>query len=180
MSSKVLSLACLTALTIFAAVSIDAQRRDYLTDAEIELVRDAQEIDLRIAVLTNAADRRFLVLEKKSPAKESEKWGPAPKGTRLDLLTDIQKIIQKAIDDIDDVAARKPDDKLFPKAVWKLNVACVGYQPRLRSFLDAVVNEKERGSILTSLDLCEQVIEAAPKVPKEPSKTDRKKQKEAN
>jgi len=37
-------------------------QRDYFTDQEIEMVRDAQAIDSRIDVLTHAIDRRFSVL----------------------------------------------------------------------------------------------------------------------
>jgi len=41
-------------LTLLFPAAAKAQRRDYLSNEEIELVRDAQEIDLRIEVLTKA------------------------------------------------------------------------------------------------------------------------------
>ena len=40
-----------------------AQNRDYLTDEEIEMVRDTEEIDKRIDVLIRCIDRRFAVLK---------------------------------------------------------------------------------------------------------------------
>jgi hypothetical protein len=46
----------------YFAASAHAQRRDYMTEAEIELVRDSQEIDKRIDVLTKMIDRRFTAL----------------------------------------------------------------------------------------------------------------------
>lgn len=169
-------------LSIFAysAAGANAQRRDYLTDAEIELVRDAQEIDLRIMVLTTAADRRFLAIAGQTPAKENEKWGPMPKGSRFELITDIQKILQKAIDDIDGVAERNMDAKLFPKAVWGLADACTRYQPKFKTLLDEVKEERERGSVLNSIELCANVAEAAERVPKEPQKDEKKKKNNDN
>ena len=47
---------------MFCISSISAQRRDFLTDEEIEIVRDAQDIDARIDVLVKMMDRRFGVL----------------------------------------------------------------------------------------------------------------------
>src|SRR2546421_7864948 len=78
-----------------------AQARDYLTDDEIELIRDAQQIDMRIDVLTHAIDRRFAALNinVSPPArKETADWGAPPTGTRLQLLYDIKRLLHKAID----------------------------------------------------------------------------------
>src|SRR5690349_14570565 len=100
MTKIILSLTVFTAIfciALFFPLAADAQkRRDYLTEEEIELVRDAQEIDLRIMVLTKAIDRRFAVLNNRTP-KEKEEWGALPKGTRVELLIDIEKLLQKAI-----------------------------------------------------------------------------------
>ena len=169
------------ALTMLGAVSTTpAQRRDYLTDAEIELVRDAQQIDLRITVLTKAIDRRFFVLvidsaRTKEFEKEGEKWGELPKGSKVELLRDISSILRKAVDDIDDVAERNSDSKFFPKAVAKLDTACKDYKIRSRKFIDTAADERERGALLGSIDLCDQVNEAALRLPKEPAKPEKKK-----
>ncbi len=168
-------------LTLFFPASANAQRRDYLTNEEIELVRDAQEIDLRIGILTNAIDRRFLVLnndnsQAKKVEKDLDKWGELPKGSRSAMLWDIERILQKAIDDIDSVAEHKQmDEKLFPKAVFGLANACQGYIPKLKTLYDSIKNEKEKGSILGAIDDCNQVIEASAKVPKETPKEKKKK-----
>ena len=65
------------------ATNASPQRRDYMTDAEIELVRDAQDIDARIGVLSKMIDRRFAALGinvggAAIPNKETDKWGPTP------------------------------------------------------------------------------------------------------
>lgn len=164
---------------LFFTSPASAQRRDYLTDAEIELVRDAQEIDLRIGVLTRALERRIAVLNNvattTSKEKDADKWGEAPKGTRQQLVLDIERILQKAIDDIDEVATRNMDSKLFPKAMHKLTASCREYIPQFKSLFDRAGDEKEKGALLGAMENCNAVIDASFKVPKEPAKEEKKK-----
>ncbi len=169
------------ALFVFvAAPDANGQRRDFMTDAEIELVRDAQDIDLRIDVLTKMIDRRFSALGINAggwtpPAKETEKWGETPTGTRPELFRDIRRLLQKAVDDIDDVAEHdkntltqnKTTGKLFPKAVRSLSGAASRFANVLKPLLNSSRDELERGSIIESIDLCEQIIEAAARLPAE-------------
>ncbi len=159
---------------LFFPVNAQAQRRDYLTEAEIELVRDAQQTDLRILVLTKAIDRRLAVIKNQTP-KEKEIWGELPKGTHTELLLDIERLLRKAIDDIDEAATRGKDDKIFPKAVYKLADSCQEYLPQFRSFLETAKDEKEKGTLLGSIENCNSVIEASTKVQREPSKEEKKK-----
>ena len=167
--------------TLLFHASANAQRRDYLTDEEIELVREAQEINLRIDVLTKAIDRRFLVInsdasQSKQLQKDAEKWGELPTGSRSLLIWNIEKILQKAIDDIDDIAAhKKTESEIFPKAFFKLNDSCQKYIPQLRTLYDSSKDEKEKGSILGAIDSCNQIIEASAKVPKIVPKEKKKK-----
>ncbi len=170
------------AFLFFLPSKTNAQRRDYMTDEEIEIVRDSQEIDLRIDVLTKMIDRRFAVLNNEpSPIKKnSELWGAPPKGTRIELLSDINKLLTKAIDDIDMVAERKAfDAKMFPKAVKHLDASCTVYVPKLRMEYDKAADEKEKGVILGAIESCGQVKEAVGNleqvVPKEEKKGDKKK-----
>ena len=112
-----IAFAAIVLLITAAPTTADAQRRDYLTEEEIEIVRNAQQIDERIAVLVHAVDRRMTVIGLGSapagkPVKEKDIWGPTPAGTRAELLSDIKRIIQKAIDDIDNLAAR-PDSAVI-------------------------------------------------------------------
>ena len=170
-------------LMMFFPSQTAAQRRDYLTDEEVELVRDAQEIDLRVGVLTKAIDRRFLVvtndpLQGKKAEKDIEKWGELPKGSRSLLLWDIERILQKAIDDIDDTAAHtKMDEKLFPKAMSVLTKSCEEYIPRFRHLYDSAADEKEKSSLTGSIENCNLIITASAKVPKAEPKDKKKKSK---
>lgn len=154
-----------------------AQKRDYMTDAESELVREAQEIDLRVSVLTKMIDRRFALInnEPVKTEKDSEKWGAPPIGTRLELLSDINKLLQKAVDDIDDVAAHnRMDGILFPKAMRNLAEAAQRYLPKLKSIYDQTPDEREKGLLIGASDFCDSIIEAAAKLPKETPKEEKK------
>ena len=173
--------------TVASSTHAQSSHRDYMTDAEIELVRDAQDIDARIAVLTKMIDRRFDVLKldvggAKIPNKESDKWGPAPVGTRMEILDDIRKLLDKTIDDIDDTAMhpnkyivdpkrsdkqKQIDEARFPKSVKNLAASAKRYQPALRSLLDKTSDEKEKGLILAAIDSCDEIIAATTKLPAE-------------
>jgi hypothetical protein len=110
------SLACLLLSLLLCPARAWAQgegaKRDHLTPEEIELVRAAQILDVRIAVFTKAAERRLLVLTDPNAAssrqaeKDMKKWGELPTGTRTQLLTDLAKILEEASTNIDDVGAR--------------------------------------------------------------------------
>lgn len=171
------------AVFVFSSSNALAQRRDFMTDAEIELVRENQDINLRIDVLVKMIDRRLSVLNIaaggwKPPAKETDVWGEAPAGTRLELLTDVKRLLQKAVDDIDDVAEHdsnaqtqnKTTGKLFPIAVRSLATAASRYSAVLQPIADSAADQRERGAVLDSLDLCQQIIDAAVKLPAEQKK----------
>ncbi len=168
----------LPALTAFLCVlllfsfAVSAQRRDHLTEQEGELVREFQEIDTRTEVLVKAIDRRFLVLNavdietNKQFKKDSEKWGELPTGTRRELLLDIEKIFQEAVDNIDQVAERNIKSELFPRAVHILAEASQKFLPQLKSQFDKTNTDIEKGAILGAIEFCNQIIEASAKVPK--------------
>lgn len=198
LKTKRLAIAVFAAIlltTLFGQIETQAQIRDYFTDAEIELVRDANEIDKRTDVLVKAIDRRFLVIENdnsqaKQVEKDEGKWGELPSGTRAELLTDISRILQKAIDDIDDLVARKEmnenlkkgevkddldkitqrllqkNDERFPLAVHNLADAARKYLPKLTSIRNGEMDQRERGAVDRSIESCEAIIEASDRVPK--------------
>ncbi|MGB7200774.1 MAG: hypothetical protein WBD16_00750 [Pyrinomonadaceae bacterium] len=156
-------------------------QRDYFTDAEIELIRDAQQIDQRVNILTHAIDRRFGVLRinvSEPSKKPSGEWGELPTGTRLELFADIKYILRKAIEDIDNLAER-PDSfvvdqnekkpkgysELFPKAVRHLATAAERYRPIFKIELDKSTTEVEKGVLLDTLEMCDEIIASVAKLP---------------
>lgn len=178
-----------TALALFtihcSLFTAAAQQRDYLTSEEIEVVRDVQELDLRMEVLVHAIDRRLVVL-KIDPGtpqkKEKEAWGALPSGTRAQLLDDVRQLLQKAIDDIDNLSLRPdsmvvdPDaakDKkkvkgfndIFPKAVRTLAAAASRYQPILKTEIDKTTDKMEQGILMDAIDKCDQIVAASAKLP---------------
>jgi len=170
------AVAAIFCIASFFSFSANSQRRDHLTEAEGELVREAQELDRRTEVFVKAVERRFLVLnnaaqpDDKKVKKEAEKWGELPKGTRGQLLLDIEKILQEAVDNIDNVAERDAKSELLPNAVRILSAASQKFLLQLKAQLDKTNTEIERGAILGAIDYCNQVIEASAKLPKEEKK----------
>ena len=176
---------CLAALV----PSASAQRRDFITEQEVEIIRDAQDIDERILVLTRMIDRRFHVLSVnvngwKDVTKPSDIWGDLPTGTRVQLFNDIKRLLQKAVDDIDNLAANpnaapirdqgdkraKKDPQRFGLAVRSLAASANRYLVPLKTELDKSTDEVEKGSIIDSIDLCEQILAAVVKLPPEVKK----------
>jgi hypothetical protein len=173
---------------LFALTGAASAQRDYFTLEEVELIRDAQQLDNRIKLLTKIIDRRFAALGANGgepiSAKEAEKWGALPTGSRRELHWDIRRILEKAIADIDNLAERPnsmiiepdPDKKpkkygdIFPKAVRILAAAAERYQPALRMELDKATDPAEKGSILASLEMCSEIIAAQAKLPPEVKK----------
>ena len=193
---KLKTLAAIALFLLFATASANAQFRDFLTDEEVEIIRDAQEIDNRIDVLIHAADRRFAALkinvaDPSAGKKEKDVWGSMPKGERIELLFDIKRILQKAIDDLNNISERPdsailpdPEDKtskkpktlaeLFPIAVRSLAAAATRFKPALEKELDTTTDQKQKGVLLDSIDSCQQIIESISKLPAEVVKPKKK------
>ena len=176
---------CLIFLIVFATLfsAASAQRRDFVSDQEAELIREAQEIDVRIEMLTKFIDRRLAAAGIAGhawtpPKKNAELWGAEPTGSRTELLSDVRRLLQKTIDDIDDIASRtstaiegnEVGGKLFPKAMRNLASAATRYKPIFQNELANTKTETDRGLLLQSVEMCDQIIEASAKVPVEESK----------
>jgi hypothetical protein len=179
------------ALFALCSLATDArsQRRDFVNDQEAELIREYQEIDRRIEVLMKFIDRRLAAAgipgHNWTVPKNIELWGEEPKGARHELLYDVKRILQKAVDDIDDIASRETSaiegneksGKLFPKAVRNLASGANRFKPIFQAELANTTNEKEKGVLYDSIELCDQIVEAAANLPKEPTKEEKKKTK---
>lgn len=178
---KISSLFFLLLITVCLSFTVAAQKRDNLTDKEDLQVREAQELDLRMKVFVKIIERRFLALtdsnavNNKQVQKDIDDWGELRTGESKDLLWDIQKTIDESIQKLDDAAERDQKNPLFGKAVHILADACKKWLPQLKATFDKTTDEKERGLIMTSIEYCNQVIEASAKVSKEVPKEEKKK-----
>jgi len=169
-------------LLVLVSGSVSAQHRDFLTDSEIEIVRDAQQLDNRVNVLVKIIDRRFTALgidpSTATGKKDKTDWGPEPIGTRTELLGDIKFILQKAIDDIDnvaerpdlmvtDVTERKPKTfkEVFPLAVKNLAAAAARYKPLLQAEGARTTDRVQTGIIANIIELCDEITASVAKLP---------------
>src|ERR1041385_79742 len=112
-------------ISLLLATTALAQR-DYLTPQEVDLVKDAQVLDKRIDVFIKAAERRMMVINGTAPPattkqskKEAELWGELPTGSRAELVSDIARIVDAAIDNIDNVSEHDGRNQLNGEAVRK-------------------------------------------------------------
>jgi hypothetical protein len=164
LSFSLLALLCVTA---------NAQKRDNLTPQEDDLIREAEFITVRVAVYVKAIDRRLLVISNPNAAqtkevqKDSSTWGELPKGTRLELLTDIRRILDEIIGKLDDVYTHEPNNPLLNKALHDLARESARLKPTFKSMLDTTMDEKEKAALMTSIEDCENVIEAAGRLPEQ-------------
>jgi hypothetical protein len=148
-------------------------KRDDLTDAEIEIVRDTQQIDQRIGVFVKAIDRRLAVLSGSAvdPAKTGKlpkngpDWGDLPAGTRAQLFWDIEHILDEAINNIDDIATREPDSKLMMRGAKILGEACLRIMPQLKAFDEKAAEKDEKVPLANALEYAQSVIDSMKKVP---------------
>ena len=146
--------------------SVSAQKRDHLTEAEIEIIRDTQELDLRTKVFVKAAERRFIalgVLTESKPAKkekDNSDWGAPPTGTRAELLGDIAKILEEAMNNLDNVWSREPKNPLVPKALKILSDAAARFQTQAASLDSKTASEKEREAVFQIKRDLENILQA--------------------
>jgi hypothetical protein len=180
MSIKNFSCASLVASLLFSLLTLiypaqaDAQqgsaKRDHLTPEEVELVRGAQILDVRTAVFTKAAERRLMVLtdpnasSSRQVEKDMKKWGELPRGTRTELLSDMAKILGEAITNIDDVAARDPNNELLPKALSALASASMRFLSQLKP-MRSQAQGAEREALEQTIENAQLIVEAGDRLP---------------
>lgn len=173
--------------TILFAHTANAQKRDHLTPQEVDLVKEAQALDKRIDVFIKASERRLLVInggagtptsaQAKQLKKDAEKWGELPTGTRAELVTDIARILDEAITNIDDVSARDERNPLIPKALRKLAQAVTSMNGQLKPLSVQAKTETEIASFESFNEGAQSILDAATKLPPEAEKKAKAKNK---
>ncbi len=157
-----------------------AQSRDHLTQQEVDLVKEAQVLDKRIDVFIKAAERRLMVINgsaagnAKQLKKDSERWGELPTGSRAELVTDIARILDEAITNIDDVSARDERNPLIPKALRKLAQAVNSIMGQLKPLAVEAKSDAEIASFEMLNEDAQSILEAANKLPAEVEKKAKK------
>jgi len=150
-----------------------AQTRDHLTPQEVDLVKEAQVLDKRIDVFIRAAERRLMVINGSAAAntkqlkKESERWGELPTGSRAELVSDIARILDEAITNIDDVSARDERNPLIAKSLRKLAQSVNTIMAQLKPLSADAKNDAEVASFELLNEDAQSILEAAKKLPPE-------------
>lgn len=163
---------------LFLASSATAQTRDHLTPQEVDLVKEAQVLDKRTEIFIKAANRRILVLNggtaaaanTKQAKKEAELWGELPTGSRAELISDIAKIFDEAITNIDDVSARDERNPLIAKSLRRLAQAVNTIMEQLKPLQASAKGDAEIASFEQLNEDAESILEAVTKLPPEVDK----------
>lgn len=157
------------------------QKRDHLTPQEVDLVKANQVLDKRIEVFIKAAERRLMVINGTATAnakqlkKDAEKWGELPSGSRSELVSDIARILDEAITNIDDVSARDERNPLIPKALRKLATSTSSIMEQLKPVRAEAKTEADISSLESLNEHAQSILEAANKLPPEVDKKAAKK-----
>ncbi len=155
-----LRLAIVAANLLSASAFAQAQKRDHLTEQEVDLIRDFQEIDKRTEIFIKAAERRLLVLADPNATqkkKEEETWGPLPKGSKLELLQDYKRILEEAEEKLDDWYNRGPKDNLLSKALNKFREAATRQVAQLRALAPQMTDKREQRALAEAIEEAEIV-----------------------
>jgi len=159
-----------------------AQTRDHLTPQEVDLVKEAQVLDKRVDVFIRAAERRLMVINGSAAAnakqlkKDSERWGELPTGSRAELVSDIARILDEAITNIDDVSTRDERNPLIAKALRKLAQSVNTIMAQLKPLSADAKNDAEVASFELLNEDAQSILQAANKLPPEVEKKAKKNQ----
>jgi hypothetical protein len=159
-----LCLALISSSVFFVASQAQTEKRDHLTEQEVDLIREYQEIDKRTEVFIKAAERRLLLLADPNATqkkKEEEIWGPLPKGTKLELLQDYKQILEEAEEKLDDWNNRGGNDKLLPKALSKFKEAATRHIAQLRAMAPQLTDKREQRALAEAIAEAEVVTKAS-------------------
>jgi hypothetical protein len=143
---------------LISGASAQTAKRDHLTEKEVDLIREWQEIDKRIEIFVKAADRRLLLLqnpEATQTKKEEENWGPLPTGTKLELLTDYKRLLEEAIEKLEDAFERNGKDPKIPKALSKFKEAATRHLSPLRGLADKLTARPEQRALAEAIEEAE-------------------------
>jgi len=169
-------------VSLFLANTALAQR-DYLTPQEVDLVKDAQVLDKRIDVFIKAAERRMLVINGAAPVanakpskkdKDAERWGELPTGSRAELVSDIARIVDAAIDNIDNVSEHDERNPLIGKSLRKLSTAVNSIMEQLKPLSAQAKSDAEIASFEQLNEGAQSIQEAVTKLPPEVEKKAKK------
>src|SRR5215211_5408842 len=175
MITRILLVLSITLSAAFVSLASTVQR-DHLTQQEVDLVKEAQVLDKRIDVFIKAAERRLMVINGSAGAntkqlkKDSERWGELPTGSRAELVSDIARILDEAITNIDDVSSRDERNPLIAKSLRRLAGAVNSIIAQLKPLATEAKSDAEVASFEMLNEDAQSILEALSKLPPEVEK----------
>jgi len=156
--SSLLIVLTLALMSLCPSASAFQEADDYLTPQEINQLKEAQEIHLRVKVLMKIAERRLLLLE--NPAaeqarKDEREWGALPKASPITLLNHYVKVLDETIINIEDAHAREVDAETLYKALKTFREATEQQLPRLRALHQKVTGDDEKATLQRAIEAAE-------------------------
>jgi hypothetical protein len=177
------TLFCLSLLLVLLFPVSAFQKRDHLTQQEVDLVKEAQILDKRIDVFVKAAERRMMVINgtaannAKQLKKDAERWGELPTGSRFELVGDIARIFDEAITNIDNVSERDERNPLIPKSLRKLATSITSIMEQLKPLRTEAKSDADIASLELLNEGAQSILEASNKLPPEVDKKAKKNEK---
>ena len=170
--------------------------KDYFTNAELDLIRDAQELNLRVPAYFQLAERRLIFLgvmeksekEKEKERKEREKWEKEQKKgnkpavlvddlayldefTPSELLRGYIQALEEVMGNIDDVYSRRLDVRDALEDLEKFTRETI---PLLQKYMPR--NATDRATLEEAIDKAKESQTAAKDALKIVPKTEKKRQ----
>ena len=106
--------------------------------------------------------------------KDSERWGELPTGSRAELVSDIARIFDEAITNIDDVSTRDERNPLIGKSLRKLAQAVNSIMGQLKPMSTEAKTDAEIASFELLNEDAQSILEAVNKLPPEVEKKAKK------
>jgi hypothetical protein len=181
-----------------ASTSMAAQKNEYFTEDEIDLIRDAQELKLRVGVLFELADRRLfylgvkektekqkeearkLIEKRTKEAEKAAKGGPRPtepidpeaylaEFTKTELLRGYIEAVEEVMGNIDDAYERRFDVR---EALEGLEKYTNDMLPLLKKYQSK--SPAEEAALLDAQDKTQEALDGAREAMQVVPKTEKK------
>ncbi len=106
--------------------------------------------------------------------KDSERWGELPTGSRAELVSDIARIVDAAIDNIDNVSMHDERSPLIGKSLRKLAASVNSIMAQLKPLSAQAKSDAEIASFEQLNEGVQSIMEAVTKLPPEVEKKAKK------
>jgi hypothetical protein len=153
---------CLMPLLVFLIVGAPcAPARDFLTEKEIEILRENPRIDARVNVYLDAAGQRLRSAAERLTGKEPEEGDPLELFTAEDLLEDYLRILRSVMFAVDDAfqEPRKAKGDI-PTALRRLKDRTGDLLKRLQE-LERLSEEKQKEALWNLVHQADEITRAA-------------------